>query len=291
MLAGLLSLGSALPVLLMTWALRKRLSCMAAMMVAMALGMAAGLLTGLAAGVSRPSDLWWGTLVGSGAGFTAGVLAGAAVSLMAMLDGALSGLMGGMMGAMLGVMAPERAKDMLVAGTAVMFATSGILLILIAREVGGDRPWEAISRLCRHPGPRVVLMIPALALGFGLGGLADVLPADPHAAHGPAPPREITVRATEFAFSTPVIEVARGERVRLRFINLGKVNHDLNVVGMKAAVALADEAHGGGGVHAHARPGQEAVVEFVALEPGRFKAICTLPGHDRLGMQLEVAVR
>lgn len=312
------------------WASRRRLGCMAGMTVAMALGMVTGLLAGALSGAVRPRDLWGATATGVAVGALVGGAAGAPVGLMALLDGTFSGLMGGMMGAMLGVMAPDRLEDLATYGATLVLGTAVLTLVLTLREVGVGFFRVAIQEWLGSAGlpfalvatTAVALLVAAVRAVPPESGadrttiLAPQLAAAPepsvthHGAPGdatrtvpPGPPaaptqppvtrsvREVLVRAREFAFDAPVIQVTRGERVRLRFANLGKAEHDLNVVGLKARVLTAQHAHGTGAVHAHALPGQEAVVEFIPLESGVFTAVCTLPGHERLGMRLQVAVR
>lgn len=280
LLSGLVTLPAVGAVLLLVGAVRRRLACMAGMMVAMALGMVTGLLVGAAAGAARPADLWAATIAGSGAGLAAGGAAGAMVGLMAFLDGTLSGLMGGMMGAMLAVMVPGHAGHLVTAASAAVLATAVALILLLAREVGAGPLWSAVAHLWSGPGARTLVVAMGAAVAFGLG----MQPAA-------APVREITVTARDFAFDLPAVQVARGERVRLRLRNLDAVAHDLDVAGLPAAVLAAPGGHGRGRVHAHAGPGEETLVEFVARAAGRFTAACTQPGHGGLGMSLPVAVR
>lgn len=286
-LAAVLGLAAALAILKVVWAVRARLSCMAAMMIAMALGMAVGLLGGVTAGVGTAPDLWLATVTGSVAGVAAGVLAGAAVGIMAVLDGMLSGLMGGMMGAMLGVMAPDKGPPLIAAGSGLLLVTNGLLLVLIVREVGPDRFWPAISHFIGGSANRAGLLLFAIALAFMAGVTApDRVKGRPGAPAETA--RLITITATDHQYAPTFFEVVRGEPVRLQFINDGKVEHDLNIAGLNATARAAGHPQGGGNVYARAAPGQRVVVEFIPRVTGIYTAVCTLPGHQEQGMRLQV---
>lgn len=132
------------------------------------------------------------------------------------------------------------------------------------------------------------------------------------------------VVAREFAFETdpePLV-ATKGQVVRVVFDNRGQVEHDFVVLGLEAAVLdegnmAADASAGGGGaghahgeqaaghhhdhgdhmagaeappVHAYAPGGGQDRLVFVAESAGTFRAVCTIPGHEQLGMVLEVTI-
>jgi heme/copper-type cytochrome/quinol oxidase subunit 2 len=58
--------------------------------------------------------------------------------------------------------------------------------------------------------------------------------------------------------------------------NCGQVAHDLHVPAL--------------GIRLVAPPNRTARVDVAADRPGRYDAVCTLPGHDQLGMRGAVVV-
>ena len=85
---------------------------------------------------------------------------------------------------------------------------------------------------------------------------------------------EVTITATEFAYSPAQVRVPAGKPVRIRLRNDGAVVHDLDL----------EEA----GLHLHTAPGDNATAVVTFDEPGRYVAECTEPGHTASGMRLVV---
>ena len=88
------------------------------------------------------------------------------------------------------------------------------------------------------------------------------------------PLKEVTVTATEFAFSPNEISVKRGQTVRLTVVNNGNYPHDLSIekLGIKTK---------------RLSRGQTEIMQFtVPAEPGDYPltAICSVPGHKESGM-------
>lgn len=82
--------------------------------------------------------------------------------------------------------------------------------------------------------------------------------------------------ATEFAFEPPTIELPAGRPVTLVLENRGQAAHDLHVPAL--------------GIHLVAPPYRTARFAVTADRPGRYDALCTLPGHEQLGMRGAVVV-
>ena len=77
----------------------------------------------------------------------------------------------------------------------------------------------------------------------------------------------------EFSFRPAQPRVVRsdGQRVAIVLQNTGVIPHNLVIPDL--GVASANLA-----------PGQSGQVEFTAAQPGTFRFICTMPGHEERGM-------
>jgi uncharacterized cupredoxin-like copper-binding protein len=99
----------------------------------------------------------------------------------------------------------------------------------------------------------------------------------------PPPEREIVVAMTEYVFLPPTIEVTAAERVRLVVRNVGRIEHDLRPDDRGRALGLA---------HVHLGPGGSASTDWTApAEPTEVRIICSVTGHEVLGMVARVVVR
>lgn len=82
--------------------------------------------------------------------------------------------------------------------------------------------------------------------------------------------QEVTLRAREFGYDPTSLSVKAGQPVRLTLVNEGKVDHTFAVVGLLKAVTV--------------RSGSAVKVEFTPASSGDYKFLCTVPGHEALGM-------
>jgi uncharacterized cupredoxin-like copper-binding protein len=99
----------------------------------------------------------------------------------------------------------------------------------------------------------------------------------------PPPEREIGVALTEYAFVPGTLEVSTGERVRLVLRNIGRLEHDF-------ATDQRGRALGLGGVHL--APGASSSVDWTApSEATELRIICSVSGHEALGMVARLVVR
>jgi uncharacterized cupredoxin-like copper-binding protein len=99
----------------------------------------------------------------------------------------------------------------------------------------------------------------------------------------PPPEREIVVAMTEYAFLPPTIEVTAAERIRLVVRNIGRLEHDLVPDALGRAFGLAQ---------VHLGPGASASNDWTApAEPAEVRIICTVAGHELLGMLARIVVR
>lgn len=117
------------------------------------------------------------------------------------------------------------------------------------------------------------MMKKRLSILLALLGLALVpLAGTAAAVH---PPHKVTVGMTDFKFALSKAAVPRGTAV-FRVMNQGKVIHDFKIAGKKTPIYM----NGKGGV---------LRVKFT--KPGRYKYICTVPGHVAAGMWGVLRVR
>jgi len=98
----------------------------------------------------------------------------------------------------------------------------------------------------------------------------------------PPPEREIVIAMTEYGFVPPTIEVRTAERVRLVVRNIGRLEHDFMPDDRGRALGLS---------HVHLGPGGNASNDWTApTEPAEIRVICTVVGHETLGMVGRLAV-
>jgi hypothetical protein len=81
----------------------------------------------------------------------------------------------------------------------------------------------------------------------------------------------VTVDARDYAFRLSRIRVAAGTTVRFVVRNRGAVPHDFVISGKKRSRVL--------------QPGQRQIVTVAFPRTGRFRFLCSVPGHARLGMR------
>jgi len=106
----------------------------------------------------------------------------------------------------------------------------------------------------------IVLLVGALTYGRAL-----LRPMEP------ASVRELTVEGFEYGFDPGEITLSRGDTVRVVFRNTGTIEHDFTIPDLDVATPVVN-------------PGEEATVEFMVRERGTFRYLCTVPGHNELGM-------
>ncbi len=88
-----------------------------------------------------------------------------------------------------------------------------------------------------------------------------------------------TDEAGQFRFVPDRIEVRPGQTISLRVVNQGASVHDLAVPDLGVETGQID-------------PGQEATLTLTAPStPGEYRFICTIPGHEQLGMRGTLVVQ
>jgi nitrite reductase (NO-forming) len=99
-------------------------------------------------------------------------------------------------------------------------------------------------------------------------------PAPPSAGH----PKQVqlTVTASEFKLSPSVQQIPAGHPVALNFKNEGMIEHNVHVEGTST--------------HLAAGPGKTVSGDVTLDTPGEYTFVCTIPGHQQAGMQMQVRV-
>ena len=91
--------------------------------------------------------------------------------------------------------------------------------------------------------------------------------------------REVSVMMRDIAFGPDVIEVRRGETVRLKFENSGALVHDFSIDSMpmgrmEMTGGTRGNGHGGHGseaaIHMALTAGEHGMIEFEATEAGEY---------------------
>ena len=115
------------------------------------------------------------------------------------------------------------------------------------------------------------------------------------ATSGPAAGAAQTVVAREMAYAPIDVKGVLGRPVTIRLKNEGLLEHDFNVMGIRASGVKAVDvgvssshgsAHGSApeAVHVAAGPGKTGTLTFTPLVAGEFPVACSVPGHKEAGM-------
>jgi uncharacterized cupredoxin-like copper-binding protein len=115
---------------------------------------------------------------------------------------------------------------------------------------------------------------------------------------------DFDITMEDIRFSQTSLEVAAGQRVTFRFVNIGQIAHDA-FVGDSAAqmdhegemneMAHASDMSGMGEHDAGEpavvlEPGETGELTYTFDEPGTFEVGCHQPGHYAAGMKIDVTV-
>ena len=111
---------------------------------------------------------------------------------------------------------------------------------------------------------------------------------------------QITLDATEFAYSPVSVTVPVGEPVSLTLQNSGLVEHDFVIEKINASIDVlkdsgsdAHHAHGAEAnydLHFSAQPGETSAIQVTISEPGTYTFFCSVAGHKEAGMLGELLV-
>jgi uncharacterized cupredoxin-like copper-binding protein len=120
----------------------------------------------------------------------------------------------------------------------------------------------------------VVLLAAVGAAGLAAGVFTGSGAASPKAAKASEATTKVTVAASEFKFKLSKARVPTGT-VIFTVVNKGKISHDFKIAGKKTKSLL---------------PGQKATLKVKISKKGRYRYICSLPGHAGAGMKGTLAV-
>lgn len=110
---------------------------------------------------------------------------------------------------------------------------------------------------------------------------------------------EITVEATDFTYDPVSITVPVGQPVTLTLKNTGNVEHDFVIDQIKVANVEASDSGPAAhhqmnqpeyDLHFFAKARETAVLQFTAMEPGKYEIFCSIEGHKEAGMIGELIV-
>jgi len=113
------------------------------------------------------------------------------------------------------------------------------------------------------------------------------------------PVTEISVETKEFTFQPANLEITGGTQIRLLVRNAGTVEHDWRVQEIDATIFNSgpQAAHDMPGMskppdlHAAAKVGQTARLEFRPEKAGTYEILCTTAGHKEAGMMGKLIVK
>jgi uncharacterized cupredoxin-like copper-binding protein len=119
-------------------------------------------------------------------------------------------------------------------------------------------------------------------------GDADISSAQPSATY--------TLGMQDISFDRAEIGAEVGEVIEIAVENRGAIEHDFTIREIDADWAVieggdgaASGGHGGHGaeyaVHVAVAPGKRAVLRLDAHHPGSYEYLCSVPGHEQLGMR------
>lgn len=89
--------------------------------------------------------------------------------------------------------------------------------------------------------------------------------------------KEFKVEAKEFSFNPTEVRVKKDDTVRLVFVNSGAFSHNWTI----PAFGAKTNTIGGG---------KSEIVEFVADKTGTFNFLCTINGHENMGLKGSLVV-
>ncbi|MFJ8069541.1 plastocyanin/azurin family copper-binding protein [Peribacillus sp. NPDC096447] len=294
----IVSIGLLVGIFRLCAVLYKQIRLMSGMMISMATGMVSGIVGGTIIAIYLSEDLFqstvWGVLVGLFIGFIMGLPFG----ILAVTDGVLSGLMGGMMGAMLGEMIPPENIEQLLKILFILFIGVHLLMIYLLLSEMRENQTNMMVKLVKNPlFSGGFLFCSIYLLNFTGPIIAKDIGNEQHQ-HKETVPKEnmsssyaLEIKALDFSYEPRNISINRGEEYEITLKNVGKDEHDISIVSRDEFYKKnAEDFHGVGRLHLHAKAGESASTIIGSLPEGNYIFYCTLPGHKEAGMVGEITV-
>jgi uncharacterized cupredoxin-like copper-binding protein len=83
-------------------------------------------------------------------------------------------------------------------------------------------------------------------------------------------PLAVTLHAQDIKFDVETLTVKAGQPVALTYINEGVIDHAFQIDNVVDEVKV--------------RPGETRIFQFTIQEPGTYRFVCVIPGHEMAGM-------
>ncbi|MCM3431713.1 plastocyanin/azurin family copper-binding protein [Brevibacillus agri] len=277
-----------------SWNRKKRMDHMYMMIIGMSMGMMIGLIAGLLFGGVYKGDLFLSTIWGMLIGGISGMIIGIPLSLLSTIEGTLSGIMAGMMGAMLGEMIPMEKMEPLLFLFIMLYTGCILLLSNLIESSEGDTPKRKWLITLNNPIAPAVLLIGVFiwfqTLPFSIMSAEnDQMHSQNHMSQPVV--QEVNIIASDFSYKPNRIVMKKGVPMKVKFQNVGSVEHDFEVVSSGKFVISSESNHnhqhgntGKANPHLHAKPGESATSVWQATEEGNYEYYCTIPGHKESGM-------
>lgn len=128
----------------------------------------------------------------------------------------------------------------------------------------------------------------ALLLGACGGGdkkANDTKPVSPTATGGGVSGDAVTVKLSEYKFETPTTSFTAGKAYQIKAENVGIMEHDFHAF----PKGVREEARAIAKIPAsELGAGKSATTSMTLPSAGDYEFVCTVPGHEQLGMKLDV---
>lgn len=117
---------------------------------------------------------------------------------------------------------------------------------------------------------------------------------------------ELSLTATDLAFSADQMEVTAGQLVKITLTNEGALEHDFSIMAMPHTGEIHVESNEMGGetmghdmssmdeqpeIHMAAAAGGSSTIEFTPSTAGEYEFFCTIAGHKEAGMRGMLVVK
>ncbi|PYF02637.1 cupredoxin domain-containing protein [Ureibacillus chungkukjangi] len=259
---------------------RKKITIMAGMMISMVLGMMVGFTTGIITGILLTDAFFYSTIISAFVGIATGFIVGVPIGWLAIFDGILAGLMGGTMGAMIGAMMDSEYHDQLIKLTLILYVAIMLLLYRIMQK-------QIIKKQSLLSNPIVLTFLFLITIVTYNQSGSFVPTSKSNQVDGSI--RNLVVTANDNIFLPDKIKVKAGEKLKITLDNIGKSEHDFEIVNIEAtSIETQSSQHhhnkGNNQIHIHSLPGEKQAISFIPVTPGEYKYVCTIPGHAESGM-------